>query len=62
MFSNHSDIKCRFSTSKWQRGAPNNANGTERCGEIVQHAFFNDEDCSDRNRFICSRDRGTGQS
>ncbi|XP_052806091.1 macrophage mannose receptor 1-like [Mya arenaria] len=47
-----------FITAKWARGAPNNANGSERCGEIVNGNQFNDEDCSDHNKFICYRDRG----
>ncbi|WAR04183.1 MRC2-like protein [Mya arenaria] len=46
-----------FITAKWARGAPNNANGSERCGEIVNGNQFNDEDCSDHNKFICYRDR-----
>lgn len=50
---------CCFRT--WANGAPNNANGTERCGEIVNMNKFNDEDCSDQNKFICWRDRGKPQ-
>lgn len=42
----------------WAPGEPNNHNGVERCGEIWGNNTFNDESCSTKYKFICSRARG----
>ncbi|CBY32847.1 unnamed protein product [Oikopleura dioica] len=43
-----------YKFQSWARGEPNNADGRENCVEYsAWHKDWNDQDCSDKNRFIC---------
>lgn len=43
-----------YKFQSWARGEPNNADGRENCVEYsAWHKDWNDQDCSDKNRFVC---------
>ncbi|KAM9751477.1 galactose-specific lectin nattectin-like [Menidia menidia] len=45
-----------FDYSVWHKGEPSNYRGTEHCTEMYYRGrFWNDEVCSDKNPYICSR-------
>ncbi|KAL4229235.1 chromatin-modulating protein mrc1 [Mactra antiquata] len=42
----------------WNPNEPNNYRGREGCAGIVASGKFNDDQCSNKYPFVCSRDRG----
>ncbi|XP_034546133.1 C-type lectin domain family 4 member G-like [Notolabrus celidotus] len=42
-------------TTYWEAGQPNSHGGDQDCGEMVQKGEWNDEGCSNENKWICEK-------
>ncbi|XP_045209803.2 macrophage mannose receptor 1-like isoform X2 [Mercenaria mercenaria] len=48
-----------FDFVHWSGGEPNDAFGSEKCGQIKSsNAYWNDNDCNEKYHFVCKRPQG----
>ncbi|KAL4228716.1 chromatin-modulating protein mrc1 [Mactra antiquata] len=49
-----------FDFMHWNGGEPNDAFGSEKCGQVIQSTgYWNDNDCNEKYHFMCKRPQGT---
>ena len=43
----------QFTVTDWMSNEPNKVGGNENCVEIYTNGKWNDQECSDRNPYVC---------